>query len=79
MRRRWQADLAGICTRSLIVGVATVAVSGCDRPGHLALRADDPPTAADVFSRQVHLDVVAIVAGMTMAHGVQAVWLMPAR
>jgi hypothetical protein len=31
----------------------------------------------DAYSRQLGLDVAAIVAGMTRAHGAQAVALMP--
>jgi hypothetical protein len=69
-----------MCARRL-VGVLAIALASCAQSpgGPLTRQADDPPSANDAFMRQVHLDVVAIVAGMTMAHGVQAVWLMPAR
>jgi hypothetical protein len=34
-------------------------------------------TREDAYKRQVDLDVAAIVAGMTRAHGAQAVALLP--
>jgi len=43
-------------------------------------RAGSPPiTPADAHQRQVELDVAAIVAGMTQAHGAREAALMPER
>ena len=81
MQQRWQADLTWMCARRLIGVFAIVALASCgqSRSGPPTRQADDPPKPDDAFSRQVHLDVVAIVTGMALAHGVRVVALMPAR
>jgi hypothetical protein len=61
-------------TWSFIGALAVVALAGCAQPRDV--QATDPPTRGDnAFSRQVDLDVGAIVAGMAMAHGARAVAL----
>jgi hypothetical protein len=65
-----------IFTRLFIGAVALIASVGCAQRADI--RGDRPPiTGDDAYRRQVELDVAAIVAGMTQAHGAQAVALMP--
>ena len=65
--------------QTLICVLAVIAPSGCnqsvDAPGKDPGSRLMPREAA--YSRQVDLDVAAIVAGMTRAHGAQAVALLP--
>ena len=71
-RRHWAFALLG--------ALAVIASAGCGQsvdvlgtdPGN-----NRPMTREDAYRRQVDLDVAAIVAGMTRAHGAQAVALLP--
>jgi hypothetical protein len=62
--------------RCLIVisALSVIASAGCDAgaPGK-----NRSMTQEDAYKGQVALDVTAIVAGMTRAHGAQAVALLP--
>jgi hypothetical protein len=65
-----------IFARALLGALALIASVGCAQRADS--RGDRPPiTGDDAYRRQVELDVAAIVAGMTQAHGAQAVALMP--
>jgi hypothetical protein len=55
--------------RSLIGALAVLASVGCDQSIEM--------TREDPYSRQLALDVAAIVAGMTRAHGAQEVASLP--
>ncbi len=65
---------------ALLSALAVIASAGCEQSVD-ALRRDlgsNPPmTREDAHRRQVDLDVAVIVAGMTRAHGAQAVALLP--
>jgi hypothetical protein len=58
-----------IFVRGLIGVLAVIASVGCDQPVEM--------TREDPYSRQLALDVAAIVAGMTRAHVAQAVASLP--
>ena len=60
----------------LISGLTVLAVLGCDQRVD-GLRNSPPITREDTHSRLVALDVAAIVAGMTRAHGAEAVASLP--
>jgi hypothetical protein len=66
--------------RSLICALAITATGGCDRSVDVSERDQGggrSMTREAAYGRQVDLDVAAIVAGMTRAHGAQAVALLP--
>jgi hypothetical protein len=66
--------------RGLIGALAVIASPGCGPSFDVLgkdLRNNRPITREDAYGRQVDLDVAAIVAGMTRAHGAQAVALLP--
>ena len=68
--RRWTL------ARALIGAFAAIAVVSCDQ--RVDASGDSPPmTRDDTHSRQVDLDVAAIVAGMARAHGAQAAAYLP--
>ena len=71
-----QSSHEGICVRGLIGGLAVLAALGCDQRADV-LGNSPPITRQDVYSRQLDLDVAAIVLGMTRAHGAQAVASLP--
>jgi hypothetical protein len=71
-----QSSHQRICVRGLIGGLAVLAVLGCDQRVDV-LGNSRPVTREDAYSRQVALDVAAIVLGMTRAHGAQAVASLP--
>jgi hypothetical protein len=75
MRGREQADGPWMCARRLVGVLAVVTSASCGQSRSLPSmgQADDSPTAAVTFSRQVDADVGAIVAGMAFAHGARAV------
>jgi hypothetical protein len=58
-----------IFVRGLIGALAVIASVGCNQQVEM--------TREDAYSRQLALDVAAIVAGMTRAHGAQAVASLP--
>ena len=62
----------------LISALSVIASAGCDAgaPGR-DLGNNRSVTRQDAYKGQVALDVTAIVAGMTRAHGAQAVALLP--
>ena len=69
-----------IFARALVGALAHIAAIGCAQ--RIDVRGDSPSVTredADAYGRQVEIDVAAIVAGMTQAHGAQAVALMPER
>ena len=70
--RQWALALLG--------ALSVIASTGCgqsvDIPGK-DLGYNRPMIGEDAYKRQVDLDVSAIVAGMTRAHGAQAVALLP--
>jgi hypothetical protein len=60
--------------------LAVIASTGCGQSVDVLGKdhgSNRPMTREDVARRQVDLDVAAIVAGMTRAHGAQAVALLP--
>ena len=61
--------LSGSFVRGLTGALAVIASVGCDQRIEV--------TREDAYSRQLSLDVAAIVAGMTRAHGAQAVASLP--
>ena len=61
---------------SLIGALAVSASLGCDQRAD-GLGSNPPITQEDNPRKQVELDVAAIVAGMTRAHGEQAVASLP--
>ena len=65
---------------ALLGTLAVIASAGCNQSVD-AQRKDlgdnRPMMREDAYGRQVDLDVAAIVAGMTRAHGAQAVALLP--
>jgi hypothetical protein len=66
--------------RPLIGALAVIALASCGQPRGAAQDwANDPRTTDDAQSRQVDLDVLAIVTGMALAHGGRVVALMPER
>ena len=75
-----QSPLPRACARCLISVFAVIASAGCDQSMDVPTRdlGDNRPVVReDAYGRQVDLDVAAIVAGMTRAHGAQAVALLP--
>ena len=64
-----------IDVRGLIGGLTVLTLLGCDR--RVDVLGSPPITREDAYSRQVALDVAAIVLGMTRAHGAQAVASLP--
>ncbi len=65
-----------ILARAVVGALALIASVGCAQRADI--RGDGRPiTGDDAYRRQVELDEAAIVAGMTQAHGAQAVALMP--
>ena len=66
--------------RPLIGALAVIALASCGQTtGAPQDWANDPRTTTDAHSRQVDLDVLAIVTGMALAHGGRVVALMPER
>ena len=67
-----------IFARALVGALALIASVGCAQ--RIDALANDPPmTREDAYQKQVEFDVAVIVAGMTRAHGAEAVALMPER
>ena len=65
-----------IFSRGLLGVIAVIVSVGCDR--RVDALSEGPATyREDAHSRQVDLDVAAIVAGMARAHGAQAVAALP--
>jgi len=64
-----------ILARGLIASLAVIASVACDQ--RVDALANRPPTRKDAYRNQVDLDVAAIVAGMTRAHGARAVASLP--
>jgi hypothetical protein len=75
-----QSPLPRGFARCLISALAVMGSAGCG-PSSDVLGKDlgnsRPVTREDAYGRQVDLDVAAIVAGMTRAHGAQAVAVLP--
>ena len=71
-----QSSHQWICVRGLIGGLTVLAVLGCGQRVDV-LGNSPPPVTRDAYSRQVALDVAAIVLGMTRAHGAQTVASLP--
>ena len=61
--------------RGLIGGLTVLAVLGCDQ--RVDVPGSPPISRGDAYSRQVALDVAAIVLGMIGVHGAQAVASLP--
>ena len=70
-----QSSHRWINVRGLIGGLTVLAVLGCDQ--RVDVLGSPPITREDAYSRQVALDVAAIVLGMTGVHGAQAVASLP--
>ena len=65
---------------ALLGALSVMASAGCGRSFDVLDKDHSnnrPMIREDAAKRQVDLDVVAIVAGMTRAHGAQAVALLP--
>ena len=70
--RQWALALLGALSVTASAGCGqSVDVLGKDQGNNR------PMIGEDAYRRQVDLDVAAIVAGMTRAHGAQAVALLP--
>ena len=70
--RQWAIALLGT--------LSVIASTGCGQSGDVLGKDhgnNRPMTREDAYRGQVDLDVAAIVAGMTRAHGAQAVALLP--
>jgi hypothetical protein len=66
--------------RNLIGALAVTALASCGQANGASRDwANDPRTTEDAYGPQVDFDVLAIVAGMALAHGGRVVALMPER
>ena len=66
--------------RSLIGALAVIASAGCDQPVDALGKAhgdNRPMTREDAYSKQLDLDVAAIIEGMVRVHAGRMVALMP--